>query len=725
MLASAATLLLDKPGKAQLGTLPYSGAAIGSGPVTGFSQLKIGGGGEVTGISAANDGTLVCRTDVGGCYLCPSGTTKWQQLIVKSAWPAANFGWQNWTTSNGGVFAIAIAPSNSQVIYVSFQQFIFVSINGGASFTKTSCPQDTGADANGGGERANNHRLAVDPANPAIAIYGSTLGVYYTTNTGSTWNLIPVATIPAASPSGEYVAFDPSTTSGGSTPGIWIHSTGHGAYHGTGGVAGTWSGPTGQTTCSGLAVDLNGTVYLTIATLTTGVYVFSGGSWSLKTVPNSGGPTGVCADPNTAGRAVCVDQDGQLSVTVNSGSTWSDVIAANNHTYTVPAGQVTWIANYLAGGMTMFCFDCVFDPSHSNTLYCGQGNGVSVCAAPQTQPTAWVDQTLGIEELDATRVIAPPSSGKRVVSAWDHQGLVNTSLTTFPIKCVPNSAAGALLSAGWACDYASSDSANTFVILANFTDDAQETSGYSNDGGVTWTHFGSTSYYSSDNGGIAAADVSNFVVQSGDIGPFFTTNKGATWTACTGAPTSGYKSVQRAFQPEYLVADRVSIGTFYIFNPTNVNVYRSTNQGASFSLMGTPGGGIQNATKLKAVNGNAGHLFFTAGRGAGTTLRHSTDGGATWNNFGAFTEVECFGIGKAAAGQSYPSIYVYGTLTSSGVYGLFRCIDGVGTTWTLLVNGPPLGIGTSWVSSAEGDMDNYGYIYCSFFGNGYAYGYFP
>lgn len=708
------------------------GAAAFAYPTTaaaasGFSQLKIGAGGLVSGIGAANDGTLVCRTDVGGAYIRQPGGSAWQQLITKSSWPVGDFGWQNFRYPNadGGVFAIAIAPSNSQVIYVSYQQFIFVSTNGGATFTRTSCPQDTGSDANGGNERGNNNRLAVDPANPAICFYGGTLGIYFTINTGSTWTLIATTTIPASSPAGVPIAFDRSSpVTSGATQGIFVHSSGHGVYHSTNGGSG-WTGPIGPTTCSCLAVGKDGTGYLTDTVLSVGVWVNSAGTWVLKTIAHSGGPCAVDPDPNVSGRVACVDGDGQISVSTNSGSTWTDVVGQSNHTYTSPAGTVTWLQNFLSGGVSLFGTCCVFDPSKSDTFYHGHGGGIGACSATAPQPTVWNDFSTGVEELDAVRIVSPPGSGKRLVSCWDRQGFVNTAVGTYPSNAAPNSSAGELLSAGWSCDYASGDSANTFVINASFAASGTETSGYTNDGGGSWTHFASTTYYSGDGGCIAAADASNFLIQSGDITPRFTTNKGSTWTACTGLPASGYASVNSSFQAEYLAADRVNIGTFYVFNASNVNVYRSTNQGSSFSLMGTPGGGVNNNTKLKAVPGNASHLFFTAGRGAATTLRRSTDGGATWGNFGAFNEVEAFGIGKIAAGQTYPAIYVYGTLTSGGIYGLHRCIDGTGSTWTLLVNGPPLGIGSSWVSSLDGDMDNYGYVYCSFFGNGWAYGYFP
>src|SRR5882724_9340712 len=54
---------------------------------TTWSTLKIGGGGFVTGIDIASDGTKVVRTDTYGAWLYNTATNLWQQLVTASSMP--------------------------------------------------------------------------------------------------------------------------------------------------------------------------------------------------------------------------------------------------------------------------------------------------------------------------------------------------------------------------------------------------------------------------------------------------------------------------------------------------------------------------------------------------------------------------------------------------------------------------------------------------------------
>ena len=114
--------------------------------------------------------------------------------------------------------------------------------------------------------------------------------------------------------------------------------------------------------------------------------------------------------------------------------------------------------------------------------------------------------------------------------------------------------------------------------------------------------------------------------------------------------------------------------TFYAYVGTTLS--RSTDGGANWTVMtaAAPSGGMW----IRAVQGNAGHLLLSTGGGG---LWRSTNGGANWTriNSAAVTVANEVGVGAAAPGQSYPAIFVGGTV--NGQVGFHRS-DDQGATWT-------------------------------------------
>ena len=103
-----------------------------------WQPVNVGAGGCLTGMDVAPDGTMVMRTDTYGAYIWNG--SQWQQLITSSSMPAA-FVAPN--LDNTGVYEIQIAPSNSNILYMSFDGYIFQSTNKGATWTETSFAQVT------------------------------------------------------------------------------------------------------------------------------------------------------------------------------------------------------------------------------------------------------------------------------------------------------------------------------------------------------------------------------------------------------------------------------------------------------------------------------------------------------------------------------------------------------------------------------------------------------
>jgi hypothetical protein len=189
---------------------------------------------------------------------------------------------------------------------------------------------------------------------------------------------------------------------------------------------------------------------------------------------------------------------------------------------------------------------------------------------------------------------------------------------------------------------------------------------YSTNNGVTWAWFPSAgvSGGGSGSGRVAiSADGTRTVYEPDGAGlTIYSTRAGSTWgnwtTPASGRPANGAR----------IVADLVEPTTFYAYAGTTLS--RSTDGGANWSVMSStaPSGGMW----IRAVPNNAGHLLLSTGNNG---LWRSTNGGTSWTriNSGAVTVANEVGVGAAAPGQSYPAIFVGGTV--GGLNGFFRSDD--------------------------------------------------
>src|SRR6516165_7901041 len=175
-----------------------------------WQALPIGAGGFLTGLSIAQDGTMVVRTDTYGAYIWNG--TQWQQLITATSMPAA-FVTPN--LDNQGVIEIQIAPSNSNILYMFFEGYVFRSTNKGATWTQTSFAPtgDTASDAT---YKLDGQKMAVDPNNPNVVYVGTTKnGLFVTTNGGSSWQSVSAVPLSLPDSSGDNpgfsgIVFDPA-----------------------------------------------------------------------------------------------------------------------------------------------------------------------------------------------------------------------------------------------------------------------------------------------------------------------------------------------------------------------------------------------------------------------------------------------------------------------------------------------------------------------------------
>ena len=690
---------------------------------TTWRPLKIGGGGFISGIDIAPDGTKVCRADVYGAYLYGGGV--WNQLVTVLSMPVADAG----VGTGVGAYEIVVAPSNSARFYMLYNGYVFRSDNSGQTWTRTAFTQDTNANPNDS-FRGFGPKMAVDPQNSDIVYAGVPSGLFVTENAGASWAAVGGIATPSPAAAGLIVAFDPNSgVSGGKKQGIYASSYGTGVYRSTNGgtsFALTASTPTTHQTIS---ISTDGFVYLTDNGGNNNVRIFNGTSWSTQSIGSGGlNILSAAADPATAARVVAVDSDGNLSISTDHGATWT-----GKGTHSIDTTDIPWLGftNGGGGAYSMFGSIIKFDPSVANTLYLGYGFGVAVCNPPSTQTAVvWTDITVGIEELVANWIVSPPS-GNPIAAVWDQGVFTITNPDAYPsTKGTTNNSGG--LGMGWSVDWASAAPA-TIVALINWQGPT-EYSGVSSNGGGSWAQFASKSYTPNNNlgGNIAASSATNFVLVLTDNGansnqPYFTTNGGTSWTAITmaGVPTSGTTGWNSAyfFDLQTLCADRVTANTFYIHNnglgaANTGGVWKSTDSGANWTRVSTSvmGGATALLAKMRTVPGNAGHLFRSSGKASGANFERSTDAGSNWSAVSGVTEVWAFGFGVAGGG-GYPAIYIAGFV--SGVWGVYRSDDNA-ATWVALGANPLNSI--DQITTVEGDANTYGKVYIGFLGSGFAYG---
>lgn len=749
LLALLITLL---PASALAWKLGISGSAPPSGTV--FADVPLGAGGLVNGIAIEASGTKLIRSDVGGCWIWKVGATRWAPLVTTTSMPP---GVPN--VDNGlDCFEIAYAKSNPNHIYIHYGTTVYSSTNLGQTFTATALPANT---VTSNGKVFSSATMAVDPINENVVYVGvPTVGVYFTTNGGTSWTLIASSSIASGgsvggTPMANMPLFDPSSaTTGGRTNGIFVQSYGVGVYHSTdAGV--TWTlMPSSPVQVQFWAITSAGKLYTT-STGPNSASAFSGGVWTgfttgLDTI--SEGPGMPAIDPTNETHVAMVGLGGSVSLSVDSGGHWSTPGPNTAVNYT-GIGDIPWLGwAQGAGGTNRFC-DCTqaaFDQTGTNTLYATMGIGVM-----HQNPTAtngvdppWQFQSLGIEELVANVGVTPPG-GSFLAATWDRP-FFNSGpllLTLYPAIYGPPGTPSVPIVAGWDLDY---QAPNPAIVVgpANFNN--HNYSGYSTDGGVNWNVFPVQTTPES----LGAMSGGMAIDNAGDIATYgcgpsayvaVSHDTGHSWINATSMPNSGW-CFAFYLARHVIASDKVDPHTFYVFNQTN-GFYRSTDGGVTWTLMHAPilccGYDGFNAT-LKATPTRSGEIWFTGGsvtpgpHPVGEPFSRSQDGGATWATFGTdVQEVRFFGFGAPAPGRTNSALWLYGWVNCassaiavtclpglSGVQGgVFVSIDDMVSLRQVTNQFPANSMdAVKWIT---GDMNSWGRFYVGWTGTAFKSGVLP
>lgn len=701
-------------------------------PVSNYvwKQLKTGAGGWVVGMFIHPDGSVVyARTDTGGAYRLNQSTKTWTQIVTSNSLPSSDVGLGNY----GGVVGIVAAPSDHNRAYMaaylgSNNTNVYSSVDQGAHWTKTALP-GLNDNANGDG-RQMGERLAVDPANANVLYYGSmSSGLFVTNDAGAHWQ--QVAQVPS---SGETtygtgnVRFDPTSgvTQSGLTKVIYATVYQKGVFRSADGgttwqkVTGGAGAPPDSGTFQHIDIGSDGTFYL--ANWDGGAWKFNNSQWT--NITPSGNPSlgGIAVDPNNPNRIFAFDSGGTPYRSLDGGLSWTQLDKTRTAT------DVPWLA--FTGEDYMSLGTVIFDPQVSDRLWFAEGIGVWYADNNTGSTIAWQSLNAGIEQLVPNNLVAPPGS-KPVTASWDRALFYHTDVDQYPASHGPTKR----FNAGWDVAYSAG---NPQFLVASVYDPRQccsqfegpdNQSGYSADGGQTWTVFPPIA-----NGtlpadlrfgdiAVAATDTQNIVwLPTNNAAPYFTKDRGQTWNKITlpgvSVPGSHFAYYLRR---QILTADTVQDHTFYLYHDDSNQIFKTTDGGVTWSAIPVsnfPSFAQYNA-KLKAVPGNSGHLCFTTGLlvGGSRGVFCSEDSGATWTELPATSNVSAFGYGKPVVAGRYPTIFIQGQV--NGDTGIW-CTTDKGVTWGKLTS-YPLGI-PDVVSAMDGDRDVFGRVYIGIGGSGYAYG---
>lgn len=695
-----------------------------------WKRLPVGAGGFVTGIDFSNDGsTKVVRTDTSNGYVWDDAGRQWRPLFTASslgATEARAVAAGHPLSDGSGVYEVRVAPSNPNRIYAVFQAQVWRSDNKGLNFAKTSLPAKQ-MRPNTGAQRLWGPKMVVDPANPDVVYLGTEIdGLWRTLDGGATWS--QVADVPKSKTDGLplLLAFDASSgTANGRTKVLYVSSDGNGVYRTSDAgerFALTVNGPTKS---KRMICDGEGVLYFAEnGGHNSNLLKFAGGQWSR--VPFNGLCHAVAINPADNKHLFAISDDGFVQQSFDRGATWLGTWFPkypDGEGWRVIAEDIPW----LAFQTDMTAGDIRFDPSGANKLFYAMGVGVMWTHPPREfKRIDWHSQSAGIEQLVGEWIVTPPG-GDPLVLAWDRPIFKLTDVSKYPAKYGPVS----WLHHGWHADYAVDDPS---FIVGLFNYQGVENSGWSADGGSTWTKFAATPS-TSQGGCIAVSRRDNIVVVPSSNGQaVFTKDRGRTWKplAIPGVPTSGETGWGWAhyLNRKIVAADTVKPDVFYLYNygpqgsSSTAGLYRSIDGGETWvrAFAGPVADWSGYNARLQAVPGHQGHLFFTSGSQSGpdpadVKLMRSTDGGSTWTAVPRVREAIAFGFGKPAPNSAYPSIYMSGWV--DGAYGFWASFDNC-KTWIKLAEYPADNIDT--VSCVSGDLNIFGRFYVGFTGSGFAYG---
>lgn len=682
-----------------------------------WSSVQVWGGGYVPGVAfhPLSKSLAYLRTDVGGAYRMNADKSSWTPLTD--------------VFTNGadmGSIALGLDEADTNYVYLTGGIDLSVAWAGGGSFmrsadrgatwTKTSLTSTNVTGTNSAkltskGEICLGGNATGRGMGNRIAAKGTTIylgtnqnGLLKSTDRGTTW--ATVKTFGDTAGIGA-VQFDAAGN-------IYAAPYSGGLYKSSDGSSWTQlSGFTGTVYQMSYSKSTN-TLWLTTNTSSPLDQNNAGGGsvWTFDataktfakvTMPAKGGKDygylGVSVNPNNA-KEVAISTGGwwkgnagpssssfvpheALFLTRDGGSTWTDILAKGSFDAASAYSSATSNPHWLSA--------LAIDPADPDHVVFGTGYGIwSTFNASATTPK-WTFTDNGVEETVPLALVSSTYGAPLVSAVGDVDGYYHTNLSVPP-------STRHQIEAGTNFDLSYAGQAPNKMIRI-FKEATKGLGAYSNDGGKTWTAFksyppfvavqGSTTYTNESNFAAISADGKSIVWNMQKNGVYYSTDSGANWTASK-TSASLLTTADGGF---HVIADRVTAGTFYIYNGGTGKLYSSTDNGANWTAANTSlqydDSWAYGYFRVFASPKQAGELWFTQGIhasgswigkvGSDNIVYRSTNGGKTVSKVSGLASATYIGFGKGNT-DAIPAIYVVGTNASS-VNGIFRSVDD-GATWT-------------------------------------------
>jgi xyloglucan-specific exo-beta-1,4-glucanase len=687
-----------------------------------WNSVFIGGGGFVSGLITSKEqpGLMYARTDVGGAYKWDAGTNAWLPLM-------------DWVSERQkgilGTESLAIDLQSPNVIYISAgisysnngKSYILRSSDYGANFITTEVTDQFKIHGNGMG-RQNGEKLQVDPNNSSIVYCGTRWnGLFRSMNFGSTWSRVKSLNVTTtANENGiSFVVLDKASAAVGSATqrifvGISRSGNNQNLYMSTNGGTdfsalvnpklaadlmpqrAVLSGDGNLFITYGDGAGPHGDWVITTEDYTSGQiwkYNIASGVWTNVTPAGMNRSfSGISVDPTNPRRLVASTintyllQKGDVSgdrffISTNGGKSWTDVVGCG---FEMNPNGVTWIP-----GQSIHWAGCIeFDPSNPKKVWVTSGNGVFLNEDIDATPGVWKFSVKGLEETVPLNMVSIPD-GPQISVIGDYDGFRHTDIEQYAPIHNPR------MGTTTGLDYAVSNKNKVVRVGTSMY--------YSGDMGLTWTK---TAVINGAKGQVALSADGKILLHSpdGSTISYRSANNGSSWTTISGL---NFKNARP-------VADGANPNKFYAYNNGAALMMLSTDGGATFTAGGSPGNG--GSRVIRTVPGKEGHIWVAL---YGKGLSRSVNSGATFTKLNNVTQCSAVGIGKAAPGSAYETIYIYGTV--NGVIGVHRSID-EGASW-VRVNDDKHGYGGPANGQfVVGDMNVYGRVYMSTAGRGIAVG---
>jgi photosystem II stability/assembly factor-like uncharacterized protein len=683
-----------------------------------WGSLPVGGAGFVSGIITCpqEKNLIYARTDVGGAYRWIDQTQSWKPLTDWLPETAASY---------MGVESMAIDPQEPNKLYLycgttywnNGRSAILFSDDYGETFVEKAVVTNlfpAHGNANG---RQSGERLAVDPNKGNILLSGSrTRGLWKSTDGGENW----VRLSNTAFPNNRKVAFvqyiPGSATKGNPTPEIYAGLQYKGENNLFVSIDGgdTWNPVENQTTAfmPHRCLLSNGNLYITYtdsegpSTNGTGAikkYNLASGKWT-DISPGNYSFGEVSVDPEnpenliTTTLSVWQRQDwiasgnvangDQIFISTNDGASWKNLFAASSVSYEEPL--IEWLKKssqlHWAGSVKI-------DPFNRNRAFIISGNGIYMTENLWDTKPLFKMAVTNLEETVPSDLISLPNAPV-VTVIYDYDGFVYHDITRYYDRHDPPM--GTTTGLGVA--------GKNPEIMVRVAGDIYLTE----NGGVHWSKINKP--FSTATGGWCAvgADGKIIVITPFRSHPFYTLDKGVTWTQMQGITSNNVRFFADFEKKDVFYAN---IGdSLYTF------IYNKASGDFDYTTVA-----MTNAynNRLTVVPGWEGEIWYPRNTGGLGRIRQAHH--APVIEILPLSFVTCVGVGKAAPDKTYPSLYIWGKPENSDPVGIYRS-DDEGVNWVRINDDRHRFGGPGNAQFVKGDMNIYGRVYMSTVGRGIVYG---